>query len=170
MLRDKNLIPLSHQHQHALALCVRIERASPIAEGDLDAWQTEIAQLFQAEIGIHFAAEEQVIFPAARGFAMLAPLIEELLADHVGLRESFARAEMRNMSAAEMSTFAGRLASHIRKEERLLFERMQQLLNHDELTVLGQRLAEALKDGAQTCIVPSPTTRLRPAKTPGESS
>jgi hypothetical protein len=29
MLRDKGLIPLSRQHQHALALCVRIERASP---------------------------------------------------------------------------------------------------------------------------------------------
>jgi len=39
MLRDKNLIPLSHQHQHALALCVRIERASPISADDLEAWQ-----------------------------------------------------------------------------------------------------------------------------------
>ena len=27
MLRDKNLVPLSRQHQHALALCVRINRA-----------------------------------------------------------------------------------------------------------------------------------------------
>ena len=27
MLRDRNLIPLSHQYQHALALCVPIERA-----------------------------------------------------------------------------------------------------------------------------------------------
>ena len=26
MLRDRNLIPLSHQHQHALALCVRLDR------------------------------------------------------------------------------------------------------------------------------------------------
>jgi hemerythrin-like domain-containing protein len=34
MLRDKSLIPLSRQHQHALALCVRIERASPIPETD----------------------------------------------------------------------------------------------------------------------------------------
>ena len=30
MLRDKSLIPLSHQHQRALALCVRIDRAQPI--------------------------------------------------------------------------------------------------------------------------------------------
>ena len=42
MLRDKSLIPLSRQHQHALALCVRIERASPIANSDLKAWQESI--------------------------------------------------------------------------------------------------------------------------------
>jgi len=66
MLRDKNLVPLSRQHQHALALCVRIDRAAPIAEPDLAAWQAEIGQHFRAEIRVHFAAEEQFVFPAAR--------------------------------------------------------------------------------------------------------
>ena len=59
MLRDKNLVPLSRQHQHALALCVRIDRAAPIAEPDLAEWHREIAQHFHAEIHVHFAAEEQ---------------------------------------------------------------------------------------------------------------
>ena len=82
MLRDKSLIPLSHQHQRALALCVRIDRASPIDESELAAWQAEIGQIFQNEIGIHFAAEEHVVFPAARAFAELTPLVDELCADH----------------------------------------------------------------------------------------
>ena len=42
MLRDKNLIPLSRQHQHALALCVRIERAIQAGEIDTQAFQSEI--------------------------------------------------------------------------------------------------------------------------------
>src|SRR6202023_1030558 len=71
MLRDKSLIPLSRQHQHALALCVRIDRASPIADSDLAAWQAEVTQLCQAEIEIHFTAEEQALFPAARRFEEL---------------------------------------------------------------------------------------------------
>jgi hemerythrin-like domain-containing protein len=170
MLRDKNLIPLSHQHQHALALCVRIERASPIAEGDLDVWQTEIAQLCQAEIAIHFAAEEQVIFPAARGFGELAPLVEELLADHVALRQSFARAEVQQMSAADLLEFSRRLAAHIRKEERQLFECMQQLISQEGLDRLGTQLTQALQRGEHICVVPSAATRLRPAKTMGEDS
>jgi len=68
MLRDKSLIPLSHQHQRALALCVRIERASPIPEADLAAWEMEVARLFEQEIKIHFTAEEEVLFPPHASF------------------------------------------------------------------------------------------------------
>src|ERR1043166_6621384 len=93
MLRNKNLISLSHQHQHALALCVRIERASPIPEGDRAAWLREIGQNFQTEITIHFAAEESVVFPAARSFGELDSLIDDLLADHAWLRDQFARTQ-----------------------------------------------------------------------------
>ena len=71
MLRDPNLIPLSRQHQHALALCVRIDRASPVGDSDMAAWQSEIAQIFQSEIRVHFGAEENVLFPSVRRFPAL---------------------------------------------------------------------------------------------------
>jgi iron-sulfur cluster repair protein YtfE (RIC family) len=161
MLRDKSLIPLSRQHQRALALCVRIDRASPIPDADLPAWQAEAAQLFQTEITIHFSAEEQVVFPAARKFQELISLVEDLICDHSALRASFAQAEAGNMNAAELSTFAHRMSAHIRKEERQLFERMQQLMTQEELARLGANLEEALKDAAQACALPTDTTRLR---------
>ncbi len=164
MLRDKNLIPLSHQHQHALALCVRIERALPIPGPDLDAWQAEITQLSHNEIGIHFAAEEKVLFPAARKLPGLDSLIEELLYDHATLRKSFASAEARQMSAADLSALARLLSSHIRKEERQLFERVQELMTPEELEVLGQQLNQALHDATQACILPTEATKLRPSK------
>jgi len=159
MLRNKNLVPLSRQHQHALALCVRIERASPICDSELDAWQSEIAQHFRAEIRVHFAAEEQVVFPAARAFAELNPLLEELLSDHAWLRERFALAEARKLPAQELSTSGRRLSEHIRKEERQLFERLQDLLPMDQFALLGSRLEEALKDAEQSCVLPADTTR-----------
>jgi hemerythrin-like domain-containing protein len=164
MLRDRNLISLSRQHQHALALCVRIDRAAPVGDADLAAWQAEIAQHFQTEIRIHFAAEEHALFPAARKFPALISLVEELLLDHFMLRESFAEAEARKMSATDLSTFAQRMSAHIRKEERQLFERLQELMNQEELALLGQDLEEALKDAAQVCILPSETTQLRSEK------
>jgi iron-sulfur cluster repair protein YtfE (RIC family) len=164
MLRDRNLIPLSRQHQHALALCVRIDRASPIGQASLAAWQGEIAQVFQSEIKIHFTAEEQVLFPAARKFLELIPLVDELLDDHVALRGFFANAESFQMSAADLSAFGQHMSAHIRKEERHLFERMQELLNQEELARLGQLLVGALKDAAQVCMLPEDATRLRSAK------
>jgi iron-sulfur cluster repair protein YtfE (RIC family) len=163
MLRDKNLVPLSHQHQHALALCVRIERASPIRDVDLGAWLAEVTQHFRSEIQIHFTAEEQVLFPAARKFEELTALVVALLKEHRLLREGFAAASAGNMSAKELGIFAQRLSTHIRKEERLLFERMQELMNKEELTALGSRLGGALKDADQACVLPA-ATRLRPSK------
>ena len=163
MLRDKNLIPLSRQHQHALALCVRIDRASPISDADLCSWQEEIAQQFEAEIKFHFAAEERVLFPIARSFTDLSALADELQGEHTVLRNSFSEAEARKMTAWELSAFAERLSRHIRKEERQLFERMQELMNQEELALLGRELDQALKDAAQACILPSEATRLRPA-------
>jgi hemerythrin-like domain-containing protein len=164
MLRDRNLIPLSHQHRRALLLCVRIDRASPIGESDLAAWQAEIARHFQSEMRTHFAAEEQVLFPAARQFPALVPLVEELLLDHFMLRESFAKSEAQTMSTANVSAFGQQMSAHIRKEERQLFQRIQELMSQEKLTLLGQDLDLALKDAAQACIVSTETTRPRPAK------
>ncbi len=164
MLRNKNLIPLSHQHQRALALCVRIDRASPVGEADLDAWQSEIAQHFRSEIAVHFAAEEQALFPIARNFEGLGPLIDELLADHLWLRERFTAADVRTLSSAELSVFAQRLSSHIRKEERRLFQRLQELMSEKELSLLGIQLEQALKHAEQACILPATAIKPRPAK------
>lgn len=161
MLRDKNLIPLSHQHQRALALCVRIERACPIRNSDLEAWQREITRQFQNEVGVHFVAEERVVFPAARRFEELVPLVEELIADHTELRASFARAGANEMSAVELAGFARGLSSHIRKEERRLFEQMQRLMDVDQLANLGKELDDALAGVEQACQVPSEITRPR---------
>jgi iron-sulfur cluster repair protein YtfE (RIC family) len=163
MLRDKSLIPLSHQHQQALALCVRIDRAQPIPDADLQAWQAEIEQRFEQEIKIHFSAEEQVLFPAAR-FPELIPLVEELIADHARLRQSFSQAEARCMSAESLPVFARQLSTHIRKEERLLFERLQQLMTPEELADLGVQLEVALRDVSQSCILTSEATKLKPQR------
>lgn len=155
MLRDKSLIPLSRQHQHALALCVRIDRALPIAESDLPAWQSEITKHFRTEIRTHFVAEEQFVFPAARSFSEMSVVVEELLSDHTWLRERFARAEEQELSGAEITEFARALSKHIRKEEQLLFEPLQQLMTAEQLALMGKQLQFALQGTEHGCILPS---------------
>ena len=158
MLRDPSLIPLSRQHQHALALCVRLERALQAGAPDLDAWQLEVHQHYENEVQFHFAAEETVLFPVARRFPELAPLVEELSGEHERLREYFVRAEQGSMNQGALEMFAKLLSGHIRKEERQLFESLQKRMQPEELKSLGDELARALEDAAQVC-------RLRASRT-----
>ncbi len=166
MLRNKSLIPLSHQHQHALALCVRIDRAIQAGDVDLQAWQVEIQQIFEREIGIHFAAEEREIFSVANRFPELAPLVEELLAEHAVLRDLFTQAAAGTLATAGLQIFADTLSAHIRKEERQLFEKLQRRLSSSELSALGAALEQALANASGACILPNEATRLRPKRKP----
>ena len=162
MLRDKNLIPLSHQHQHCLALCVRLDRAIQAGELDLEAWQAEIQQIFEQEISFHFAAEEKELFPVAARFPELQPLVQELLTGHALLRNFFSRATARSLHPAGLQALVEKLASHIRKEERELFEGMQRMMTPEELSLVGAALQQALAEASHACTLPNAATRLLP--------
>jgi hemerythrin-like domain-containing protein len=159
MLRDKNLVPLSRQHQHALALCVRINRAALATPAELNAWQAEIEQHFRQEIQYHFGAEEAHLFPAASRHPALGPLVEELLKEHAQLRHDFAQATARALDRPGLRRFVETLSTHIRKEERQLFEGMQEQMTPEELLKLGVLVDEALAAAPQACIVPAETLK-----------
>ncbi len=163
MLRDKNLVPLSRQHHNALALCVRILRAIESGEVDLKAWQAEIRQEFEQEVSSHFEAEESVLFVEAARFQELQPLVRTLLGQHSVLRGYFSKAANGDLTSEDLNVFAEILSSHIRTEERDLFESCQRLMPTDQLASLGGKLNDALEslEGRQ-CSIRSPATRLRP--------
>jgi hemerythrin-like domain-containing protein len=161
MLRDPSLIPLSHQHQHALALCVRLDRAMLAGQVDSEAFQSEIEQLFAQEISIHFAAEEEVVFPAALKFTALQPLVAELVAEHARLRELLMRTQARDLDLASLRGLGVELAAHIRKEERQLFEGMQKRMPAEDLASMGSALERALAAASNACLLPGEATRLR---------
>jgi len=164
MLRDRSLIPLSRQHQHALALCVRLDRAYKAGEVDPPAWQSEIQQIFEQEISVHFAAEEKEVFPAAARFPELQALVSALLEEHASLRDLFARAAGRTLDAESLKSLADKLSAHIRTEERQLFEEMQKVMSQSELSAMGAALERALSGAASTCILPNEATRVRPLR------
>jgi len=112
---------------------------------------TRTHQLYVDEVQCHFIAEEQVLFPAARRFAELAPLVLELGGEHERLREYFLRAQRQTLDQGGLQDFWKLLTGHIRKEERLLFEGLQKQLTQDEMKLLGAALAGALKDAARVC-------------------
>ena len=154
MLRDRNLVPLSHQHQHALSLCVRLDRTLQAGTVDLDSWQEEIHDCFEYEVSIHFEAEEQVLFPVAGQIADLRDIVADLRSEHIELKQFFAMATQRRLALGDLPVFVEKLARHIRKEERELFEGMQKAMSPDQLAKLGAALSDALKSATQACSLP----------------
>ncbi len=65
------------------------------------------------------------------------------------------------MSGTELAGFGQRMSAHIRKEERQLFERLQELMSQDDLAEVGLQLDKALKDAAQSCALPGDANRSR---------
>jgi hemerythrin-like domain-containing protein len=159
MLRDKSLVPLSHQHQHALALCVRIGKAFADAgeSPDVHPWEQEIVRHFDEEISFHFHAEEQYLFPRAAQVEELTELVDELRIEHTLLRRNVEKARARQFTVTDLQVFTASLSEHIRKEERQLFEAMQKVLSGEELASIGNLMQEYFaKSGmsAESCAIP----------------
>jgi hemerythrin-like domain-containing protein len=141
MLRDPSLIPLSRQHQHGLALCVLTRRAleqNSSAE-NVAAVARRIADQYDIELANHFEVEEQVLFPACGN----APIVAELIAEHRRLEAMVAG--LRTSATVEtLLAFCDLLSAHIRREERVLFEDIQQTLPRDTMDRLGGEIDRRL--------------------------
>ncbi len=163
MLRDKNLVSLSRQHQHALALCVRIQRAFRAGQADVCDLQEEIARQFEGEIRAHFEAEEKILFPAAAKFGLLTKLVEELLGEHQTLRRYFRGAAAKKLDSSALQALAQALSSHIRKEERQLFEEMQKLMPPAQMAEIGTGVEDYLRSSGAGAVCALPKTGKAPA-------
>src|SRR5829696_8488764 len=89
--RHDSLIPLSHDHHHALFLCLRIHRGLETQSGD-EAWLRSMAEdavgFFASDLVPHFKMEEELLFPAMQKLNEASELTGELLSEHRAL-ESF---------------------------------------------------------------------------------
>ncbi len=140
MLRDRSLVPLSHQHHNALALCVITERSlgEDSDEVNVKRLAHRIIDRYEIELINHFCLEEELVFPAARG-AGLESLVSEFEAEH-RLMERQVEEIRRSPSAELLIEFVTLLRAHIRREENELFQQTQGLLSREELDRLGSEL------------------------------
>jgi hemerythrin-like domain-containing protein len=141
MLRDPSLIPLSHEHQHALALCVLVERglaADPDAAG-LQLQVQNIVGQFDSEMRKHFELEEQILFPVAGTFPSLTNLVSELEGEHRHMRRLVEA--LRSAPQKEIALeFSNLLRRHVRKEESVLFEEAQRVFSREQIETVGDLL------------------------------
>jgi hemerythrin-like domain-containing protein len=137
MLRDPSLIPLSHQHHNGLALCVMTRRslAADSSAQNVAKLARRAIDRYELELSNHFEIEEQVLFPLCGEIA----LISELVAEHRAMEGQIS--QMRTGASAELlEAFCELLSSHIRREEKELFEEIQRTLPREVLDRAGKEI------------------------------
>ena len=143
--RDPSLIPLSHQHQHGLALTVFIDRglkAEPTSDKALEL-ADKVARLAEVELLGHFRVEEEILFPAVRPFLRSGALLDRLVSEHRVMEDLIRRiAEATDEDRIPLlKRFGDVLHGHIRTEERELFQEIQGELDASQLAAVGRDIA-----------------------------
>lgn len=135
MLRDPSLIPLSHQHHNALALCVLTERSlsADSSDDNVRRLAKRVVDRYELEMVNHFGLEESVLFPRV---PELRELTERLVAEHREM-ERLVEGLRTGPLAGLLRTFASLLRQHVRLEEGELFEQVQRLLPRETLDEIG---------------------------------
>jgi hypothetical protein len=142
MKRHAALIPLSHDHQHTLAHALRLRRASSGDEQARAACATEFLAFADAQVAPHFTQEEELLDQACTASPDSAGLVdarEQVRREHDELRAAFA--ELRTSarpSSQQLDLVGEQLQAHVRYEERIVFELLQEELG-DELDELTRR-------------------------------
>lgn len=136
--RDQALQPLSRQHHQGLLVSLFLSNGlkkgvatKPMRDFILQFWQDDLLK--------HFEAEEQVLVPFAKPYAILEPLITRMLLEHqqIVLLINRINNEARAEQLETIKEFADKLEQHIRFEERELFEQMQLTLSAEDMSVLN---------------------------------
>jgi hemerythrin-like domain-containing protein len=136
--RSEALQSLSRDHQHALAVALKLTRAEDAedaARAFLAFWRTEGRK--------HFRVEEEVLLP---GWFRLGAVDEAGIArlgrEHLEIRAAaLAMAEQPDLD--EVRALGRRLTDHVRFEERELFELIERDLGEKKLQQLAQAVLEA---------------------------
>jgi quercetin dioxygenase-like cupin family protein len=128
--RHLALVPLSHEHHHALAAARRLRLAG---EDDLLAEAAAFLRFFAAESVGHFREEEERLFPLVAGSEEARPLVVRALLEHQQLHALAGR-----LASGERATtrdLAELLEAHVRFEERELFPLIERIVGDDLATL-----------------------------------
>ncbi len=129
MKRTEYLQPLSREHHHGLLLCWKI-RTGLSKNVEISRIKKYADWFYENHIKAHFEAEEKYIFP------ILGPedeMVQEAIASHRKLKELFNGTKDVENSLKQIEK---ELEGHIRFEERILFNKIQEVASPDQVKLI----------------------------------
>ena len=153
MKRHKALYSLSHEHHNGLMLAQLVKANSPEYKGlpkTIEDKKHYAVKFFEENLIPHFKKEEDIFFPSARGKSeKIEKLVEELIQQPNKIDSLIEIIKSSAQPEVELDELGKLLESHIRKEERELFQLVQKVFSADEL----EKLDRDLGSSTNTCLI-----------------
>lgn len=156
--RHPALAPLSREHHHALLLARGLQKGASVhiratLPQDASALAAHVCTFFDERLAPHFALEEELLMPAARGrTAPLDAACADVIDEHARLRAMIEELRTPTTAAVRLESvfdaFGALLESHVRSEERVLYTGMQDTLDEAELRAVGAAIVARELHGA----------------------
>jgi hemerythrin-like domain-containing protein len=155
-------MPLWQQHRDALMLCFRLHHPAPPAPvtpmtpaSTPQSRAAETLAFYDQHLRGHFRAEEDELFPFLRRRLSDEParatLLDELVAEHrrlTDLRDAIAAADGEGALGTALASFADLLETHVRREERELFENFPDAVPAEEADTLAAAIRSRTRSAA----------------------
>ena len=150
MKRHTSLHILSHDHHNGLITAQLIKKNSPEypkLPKSIEGKRDYTVRFYDDELVRHFADEEKILFPVLKGRENeLDKLVKELTEEHRIIEDYIKKLKLKEDIENNLDKLGSILENHIRKEERILFPKVQGILNEKELNKIGENLSGSRKN------------------------
>ena len=140
MKRHPVLAHFSREHHAALITSQFIRKGAPKYKGmpeTIDGKKEYVIRFFDDHLRDHFSKEETILFANTKGItSSIDELIEELIKEHRTAESLIKKLKADADAEATLDELGALMESHIRKEERILFQQLQEKLPEEELMKL----------------------------------
>ena len=139
MKRDTALQPLSHQHHNSLMGCLLVRKGVE-KKADKKVLKDFILNWWESDLQKHMHAEEKVLLPYLNKHRFNQSYLNVIFRDHDTIRVLTDRLRVHEDGYRLYSIYADFVEQHIRFEERVVFEKIQEKFSHEELATLEKQL------------------------------
>jgi hemerythrin-like domain-containing protein len=145
LTRHKSLYSLSHDHHHGLILAQVFKIDTPQYKGypaDPEGKAEIAVDFYEKDLKRHFQEEENILYPVLKErSAEIDALFSEIIDEHKQITNLIDLIKKKFKLADSLNELGVLLSAHIRKEERVLFTMIQELLTDKELDELEKALS-----------------------------
>jgi hemerythrin-like domain-containing protein len=136
--RSEALQPLSRQHHQGLLVSLFLTNGLK-KNASIKSMKDFILQFWEEDLNKHFEVEEQILIPFTKEYPTLEEGLKRMLLEHqnILLLINKLNNEARVDQLETIAAFALQIDQHIRFEERVLFEQLQETLTPAHMAELN---------------------------------